>query len=85
MKHDGIYSNSFTEMDAHGIHYVEVTVKDSLNNLEIHKTYEIPIPTEQDKGKVTDNEGNSINFNSYGTTQRLSYKQQRSYGYLQFL
>ncbi|XP_078324950.1 calcium-activated chloride channel regulator 3A-1-like isoform X2 [Crassostrea virginica] len=57
MKHDGIYSNSFTEMDAHGIHYVEVTVKDSLNNLEIHKTYEIPIPTEQDKGKVTDNEG----------------------------
>lgn len=50
MKNDGIYSNSFTEIDSHGRHYVEVIIEDVLSNSEIHRTYEIQIPTEKDTG-----------------------------------
>jgi hypothetical protein len=46
-KEDGIYSNSFTEMDSHGNHYVEITVEDIYNKIEIHRTHEIEIPAER--------------------------------------
>lgn len=47
MKEDGIYSNSFTEMESHGYHYVEITIEDVYNKTEIHKTHEIQIPPER--------------------------------------
>ncbi|XP_052719264.1 calcium-activated chloride channel regulator 3A-1-like isoform X1 [Crassostrea angulata] len=48
MKNDGIYSNSFTEIESQGRHYVEVMIEDVLTNSEIHRTYEIQLPTEKD-------------------------------------
>lgn len=54
MKNDGIYSNSFTEIESQGRHYVEVMIEDVLTNSEIHRTYEIQLPTEKDTGKFWD-------------------------------
>lgn len=54
MKNDGIYSNSFTEIECQGRHYVEVMIEDVLTNSEIHRTYEIQLPTEKDTGKFWD-------------------------------
>lgn len=51
MKNDGIYSNSFMEIESQGRHYVEVMIEDVLTNSEIHRTYEIQLPTEKDTGK----------------------------------
>lgn len=47
MKEDGIYSNSFTEMESHGNHYVEIVIEDIYNKTEIHRTHEIQIPPEK--------------------------------------